>query len=138
MRFSSLFSVVELEVYGRVFKGLENRLIELSLDNISIIQAPDLNLPNLRILNIAHNELPTIPLELAANLTSLRALDISGNDLTAVPLITHSLPNLRSLVLADNPITTLTNTSLGGAAESLEYLDIAHLQLMTIEVCFMC
>lgn len=28
----------DLEVFGRVFKGLENSLLELSLDNISIIQ----------------------------------------------------------------------------------------------------
>lgn len=125
----------ELEVYGRVFKGLENSLIELSLDNISLIQAPDLSLPNLRVLRIAHNELPSIPPELAANLSCLRVLDLSENDLTAVPLITHSLPNLRSLSLAGNPITSLTNTSLLGAADTLEYLDIAHLQLTMIEVC---
>lgn len=123
----------ELEVYGRMFIGLE-RLMELSLDNISLIQAPDLNLPNLRILSIAHNELPSIPPELAANLTSLRVLDLSGNDLTAVPLITHSLPNIRSLSLAGNPISSLTNTSLLGAADTVEYLDIAHLQLTMIEV----
>ena len=125
---------IELEVYGRVFKGLENNLMELSLDNISLIQAPDLSLPNLRVLRLSHNELPSIPPELAANLTSLRVLDLSNNDLTAVPLITHSLPNLRSLSLAANPITSLTNTSLLGAADTLEYLDIAHLQLMMIEV----
>lgn len=124
----------ELEVYGRVFKGLENSLMELSMGNISLIQAPDLSLPNLRTLRIAHNELPSIPPELAANLTSLRVLDLSENDLTAVPLITHSLPNLRSLSLAGNPITSLTNTSLLGAADTLEYLDIAHLQLTMIEV----
>lgn len=124
----------ELEVYGRVFIGLEKSLMELSLNNISIGQAPDLNLPNLRILRLAGNELPSIPPELAANLTSLRLLDISGNDLTAVPLITHSLENLRSLSLAGNPITTLTNTSLLGVADTLEHLDIAHLQLTMIEV----
>lgn len=124
----------ELEVYGRVFKGLEKSLMELLLDNISIIQAPDLSLPHLRVLGIAHNELPSIPPELATNLTSLRDLDISENDLTTVPLITHSLPKLRSLSLAGNPITSLSNTSLLGAADTLEHLDIAHLQLMMIEV----
>lgn len=124
----------ELEVYGRVFIGLEKNLMELSLDNISIIQVPDLALPNLRVLRISGNELPSIPPELAANLTSLRLLDISGNDLTAVPLITHSLENLRSLSLAGNPITSLTNTSLLGAADTLEHLDIAHLHLTLIEV----
>jgi Leucine-rich repeat (LRR) protein len=127
----------ELELYGRVFIGLEKNLMELSLDNISIIQAPDLNLPNLRVLTLSHNELPSIPPELAANLTSIRELDLSHNDLTAVPLITHSLPYLRSLSLAANPITSLTNTSLLGAAETLETLDISHLMLTTIEASFM-
>jgi Leucine-rich repeat (LRR) protein len=124
----------ELEVYGRVFIGLEKNLMELSLDNISLIQAPDLALPNLRILRIAGNQLPSIPPELATNLTSLRELDLSYNDLTAVPLITHSLENLRSLSLAGNPITSLSNTSLLGAADTVEHLDIAHLQLLMIEV----
>jgi Leucine-rich repeat (LRR) protein len=124
----------ELEVYGRVFKGLERNLLELSLNNISLIQAPDLALPNLRTLSLSGNQLPSIPPEIAVNLTSLRSLDLSENDLTVVPLITHSLPHLRSLSLADNPITSLTNTSLLGAADTLEYLDIAHMDLTLIEV----
>lgn len=110
-------------------------LIELSLENISISQAPDLALPNLRVLSLSHNELPSIPPELAANLTSLRELDLSENDLTTIPLITHSLENLRALSMAGNPLTSLSNTSLLGAADTLEHLDIANLQLMSIEVC---
>lgn len=124
----------ELEVYGRVFIGLEKNLMELSLDNISLIQAPDLTLPNLRVLRLSHNELPSIPSEIAANLSSLRVLDISENDLTAVPLIIHSLDNIRSLSLAGNPITSLSNNSLVGAVDTLEHLDIAHLDLTLIEV----
>lgn len=124
----------ELEVFGRVFIGLENNLMELNLNNISIYQTPELALPNLRILRLSHNELPSIPPEYASNLTSLRVLDLSYNDLTVVPLITHSLPNLNTLSLAGNPISSLTNTSLLGASVTLEHLDIAHLPLTTIEV----
>lgn len=40
----------------------------------------------------------------------------------------------RSLILAGNPITSLTNTSLLGAADTLEELDIAHFHLNTLEV----
>ncbi|CRK93089.1 CLUMA_CG006599, isoform A [Clunio marinus] len=123
----------ELEVYGRVFIGLEKNLMDLSLNNISIIQMPDIALPNLRVLSISHNELPSISPEIAANLTSLRDLDLSENDLTTVPLMTHYLPFLRSLSLAGNPITLLSNTSLLGPAKTLEYLDISHLQLVVIE-----
>lgn len=108
--------------------------MELSISNISLFQVPDLALPNLRVLKISYNELPAVPTELAANLTSLRSLDLSYNDLSAVPLITHSLPNLRELSLAGNPITALTNTTLSGPPENLEHLDIAHLHLTLIEV----
>ncbi|XP_035777157.1 chaoptin-like [Anopheles albimanus] len=123
----------ELEVMGRAFIGLEGSLIELRLANVSLGAVPELASPSLRTLQISHNELPSIPPELAANLSALRSLDLSENDLTNVPLITHSLPNLRNLYLAGNPITALTNTSLLGAADTLESLDIANLQLHLIE-----
>ncbi|ETN67288.1 chaoptin [Anopheles darlingi] len=123
----------ELEVMGRAFIGLEGSLIELRLANVSLGAVPELASPSLRTLQISHNELPSIPPELAANLSALRSLDLSENDLTNVPLITHSLPNLRNLYLAGNPITTLTNTSLLGAADTLTTLDIANLQLQFIE-----
>lgn len=124
----------DLEVYGRVFRGLENCLKELRLNNISLIQAPELSLPNLRHLEIAHNGLPSIQQELAANMTSIRKLDLSFNDLVSVPLLVHSLPNLKSLSLAGNPITTLTNVSFIGAADTLEALDIGSLHLTSVEV----
>uniref|UniRef100_A0A182VVJ1 LRRCT domain-containing protein n=1 Tax=Anopheles minimus TaxID=112268 RepID=A0A182VVJ1_9DIPT len=124
----------ELEVMGRAFVGLENSLIELLLANVSLSSVPELSNPSLRALKISHNDLPSIPPELAANMTSLRELDLSENDLTSVPLITHSLPNLKHLSLSGNPITTLSNTSLLGAADTLEHLDIANLNLHSIEV----
>lgn len=40
----------------------------------------------------------------------------------------------RRLSLSGNPITTLSNTSLLGAADTLEQLDIANLNLHSIEV----
>lgn len=122
----------ELEVVGRTFIGLQS-LIELNLQNVSINTIPDLSLPHLRILKISNNELPSIPQELAVNLTSLIVLDISNNDLLTVPLITHSLPKLRSLLLSGNPITIITNTSLLGAANTLEHLDIGHFNINGFE-----
>lgn len=124
----------ELEVSGKAFIGLEHSLLHLNLDNVSITAFPDLPLPFLRKLTIADNELPTVPPELAANMTSLNSLDLSYNDLTNVPLLTHSLPKLRQLSLAGNPISSLTNTSLIGAAETLKHLDISNLQLNSFEV----
>lgn len=124
----------ELEVTGRAFIGLENCLLQLNLDNVSITAFPDLPLPFLRRLTIADNELPFVPPELATNMTSLNSLDLSYNDLTNVPLLTHSLPKLRELSLSGNPISVLTNTSLIGAAETLKVLDISNLQLNSFEV----
>lgn len=121
----------ELEVTGKAFIGLENCLLHLNLDNVSITAFPELPLPYLRRLTIADNELPFVPPELATNMTSLNTLDLSYNDLTNVPLLTHSLPKLRDLSLAGNPITVLTNTSLIGAAETLKHLDISNLHLLT-------
>ncbi|XP_055525782.1 chaoptin [Wyeomyia smithii] len=123
----------ELEVMGKAFIGLENSLIELRLANVSLNAVPELANPSLRILKISHNDLPSVPPELAANMSSLRELDLSENDLYHVPLITHSLPNLRSLSLAGNPITMMTNTSLLGAADTLEHLNIANLNLVIFE-----
>lgn len=75
---------------------------------------------------------------MSSNLTSLHYLDLSVNDLTVVPLITHSLPELKTFNLADNPITAITNTSFLGVADSLEELDIRRLTLSIFEVsaCF--
>ncbi|XP_059621285.1 chaoptin [Phlebotomus argentipes] len=123
-----------LDITGRVFVGLENSLMDLRIENVSMMAFPDLPFTFLRRLSIAHNELPSIPPELAYNISFLRHLDLSYNDLSAVPLITHSLPQLKSLNLAGNPISTLTNTSLIGAAETLEVLNIAHLFLNSFEL----
>ena len=94
---------------------------------------PELPLRRLQTLYLAHNELASIPAEMASNLTSLHYLDLSANDLTVVPLITHTLPELKTFNLADNPITAVSNTSFLGIADSLEELDIRRLSLTTFE-----
>ena len=71
---------------------------------------------------------------MSSNLTSLHYLDLSYNDLTVVPLITHTLPELKTFNLANNPITAITNTSFLGVADSLEELDIRKLSLSSFEV----
>lgn len=95
---------------------------------------PDLPLQNLLSLSLSHNLLASVPPETATNLTSLRTLNLDNNDLSAVPLVTHSLEHLKRLSLAGNSIATLTNTSLLGAADRLEELDIRNLQLHNFEV----
>lgn len=104
---------------------------------IYFLKVPELPLRRLQTLYLAHNELASIPPEMASNLTSLHYLDLSANDLTVVPLITHTLPELKTFNLADNPITAVTNTSFLGIADSLEELDIRRLSLLTFEVNFL-
>lgn len=87
----------DLKVMDKAFVGLHNTLIKLGLDNVSLSTVPMLPLPSLRELRIAHNELPSIPLELSANMSQLRVLDLSENDLTNIPVLVNSLPYLRYL-----------------------------------------
>ncbi|XP_017770923.1 PREDICTED: chaoptin isoform X2 [Nicrophorus vespilloides] len=122
-----------LERNGKSFQGIEDTLLHLGLDNVSLTYVPELPLPNLLSLSLAYNYLPTVPPEMAANISSLMRLNLDYNDLTAVPIVTHSLTNLRELSLASNPITTLTNTSLLGVADYLERLDITNFDLNTLE-----
>ncbi|XP_046624051.1 chaoptin [Neodiprion virginianus] len=127
-----------LESHGKSFHGLEDTLLTLGLSNMSLYMVPELPLRRLRTLYLAHNKLSSIQSDMAANMTSLRHLDLSYNELSTVPLITHTLPELRSLNLAGNPITSITNTSFLGLADSLEELEIRRLPLDVFEAGALC
>lgn len=99
-----------------------------------ILKVPLLPTPHLISLSLANNYLPTVPPEMATNLSSLCELNLNNNDLTSVPIVTHSLPELRYLYMADNPITSLSNTSLLGVADSLKELDVKNLEITELEV----
>lgn len=133
LRFLDLSHNKELEINGRAFIGLENTLMELKLQNISLDVAPDLTLNRLQSLNLAFNELPTISQQLAENLTSLRKVDLSYNDLTMIPEMIKFLPDLRSLSLSGNPITTMTNATFLGVSEDLKELYVSNLDLSEFE-----
>ncbi|KYN18187.1 Chaoptin [Trachymyrmex cornetzi] len=113
--------------------SLKRKLLYLGLSNISLLSIPELPLRRLQTLNLAYNGLASISPEMSSNLTSLHYLDLSYNDLTVVPLITHTLPELKTFNLANNPITAITNTSFLGVADSLEELDIRKLSLSIFE-----
>ncbi|XP_037921990.1 chaoptin isoform X3 [Hermetia illucens] len=123
----------DLKVMEKSFMGLENSLIKLGLENVSLTTVPELPLAQLRELRIANNELPSIPPELSFNMSNLRVLDLSNNDLTNVPIITQALPRLRTLRLSGNPITSLINSTFDGVSDSLENLDISHFRLKFFE-----
>ncbi|XP_055380900.1 chaoptin isoform X2 [Condylostylus longicornis] len=123
----------DLRVMDKSFLGLENTLIKLGLENVSLSTVPEMRLKHLRELRLASNELPSIPPEMAHNMSALRLLDLSNNDLTNVPIIAQHLPQLRILKLSGNPITSLTNNSFDGVNEDLEMLDISHFRLHFFE-----
>ncbi|KAK9879164.1 hypothetical protein WA026_004016 [Henosepilachna vigintioctopunctata] len=127
-----------LEPNGLTFLGLEYSLLHLNLDNVSLSQIPILPTNHLISLSLANNYLPTVPPEMAANLSSLCELNLNNNDLTSVPIVTHSLPELRYLSMAANPITSLSNTSLLGVADSLKELDIRDLDINDLEAGAFC
>ncbi|CAG2063857.1 unnamed protein product [Timema podura] len=108
-----------VENKGRGFKGLEDSLLYLGLANCSMGSVPELPLHGLRSLDLSHNYFPDMPLEMTVNMTSLRRLDLSYNELSTVPMVAQSLPQLRELSLAGNPITSLTNTTMIGGAQRL-------------------
>lgn len=91
---------------------------------MKMFQVCHLPFQNLQSLSLANNMLPTVPQELALNMSKLRSLDLSHNDLTVVPLVLNSLPQLRDLSLAYNPVTSLNNQSLAGVANRLREFDI--------------
>lgn len=95
LAFLDLSNNNELKVMDKAFLGLEDCLLTLTLNNVSLTSVPELTLPSLRALHLSRNTLPFVPQELAYNLSSLRSIDVSGNDLTAVPSLIHSLPQLR-------------------------------------------
>lgn len=124
----------DLKVMDKAFVGLQNSLIKLGLNNVSLTTVPDLPLPSLRVLQLAQNDLPSISQELSRNMSQLRALDLSGNDLSTIPLLLNSLTNLRWLSFAGNSIKALTNNSFAKLSEDLEYLDVSHLDLNAFEL----
>ncbi|XP_049797448.1 chaoptin [Schistocerca nitens] len=122
-----------LDSRGRCFQGLEDSLLELGLENVSLSSMPDLALSSLQTLRLSNNILTTLPSDLAANMSHLRHLELAHNALQAVPPAAHALPHLRRLVLAGNPISTISNTSLLGAADKLTELDLTELPLNYFE-----
>ncbi|XP_071444746.1 chaoptin isoform X2 [Hetaerina americana] len=120
-----------LDPRSRTFEGLQDNLLELSLEGLALSSTPDLPLPSLRYLDLSRNAITIMPAESTANLTSLRRLDVGGNRLRTLPA-TYHLHNLRSLLVMDNPIPAVTDIGLTGA-ERLEELDVRRLPLNSFE-----
>ena len=125
---------LQLDSRGYAFRGMSESIRTLRLANLTQEVMPELHLPYLLDLSVAHNRLTSLGADLSSNLTSLRSLDLSFNQLTQIPLVTSALQNLRRLSLAGNHLHQLGNTSLLGGAERLRQLDLRWLPLTHFEV----
>lgn len=159
----SFFGLVQLErlylqenwmhsIHWEAFDGLE-MLLELKLQGNQLTSLPSLNFPRLLLLDLSHNNIPTlgpsdlhtpnlealilvslgltsVDVDVIASLRNLHELDLSGNKLREVPqaLRQDSLKGLIKLSLASNPITELRMKDFEKLV-GLQELDLSGLNL---------
>ena len=89
-------------------------------------------LSGLSYLNLANNDLTTLPAGVFGGLTALEYLSLSGNDLTVLPAgVFGGLTALRFVYLRDNGLTTLPDGVFSGLT-ALEELYITENDLTTL------
>ncbi|NXG66901.1 VASN protein, partial [Hemiprocne comata] len=141
-------------IHAAAFDTLEN-LLELKLQNNQLWAVPPLNLPNLLLLDISWNKIPTIApgafhavniesLKIAGlGLTSLNEelfqaqnnlheLDVSDNLLERVPAVLRRLGSLTKLSLAGNARISQLPAEDFHNLHNLQELDISNLNINTI------
>ncbi|XP_069502949.1 vasorin [Ambystoma mexicanum] len=136
------------------FDTLE-RLLELKLQNNRLTAAPLLNLPQLLLLDLSWNEIPvlearafdtsnleslkiaglglsTLNDELFESLMNLHELDLSDNHLAKVPMVLHRLQRLTKLSLAGNARISHLQHEDFVSLQNLQELNISNINLRTI------
>eukprot|EP00064_Thunnus_orientalis_P012364 superscaffoldBa00001888_g12399 len=137
-------------IHPAAFKGLEH-LLELKLQGNQLTSLPTLSMPQLLLLDLRFNVLPTLGpsdlqtpnleslklggvgltslnKELIGSLMNLHELDISENQLESFPPVLKETQGLIHLSLAGNPMGPLTVQDLQNLGE-LQELDISSLSL---------
>lgn len=107
-------------------------LLSLHLNCNKIRSLGTLNfLPNLLILNIANNQLSSLPISIG-ELPSLVELNASSNNIRSMPIEITKLKHLKALYLRDNELEGLpTNID---SLKSLEVLDLSLNKLKKIPI----
>uniref|UniRef100_A0A8C6M9L8 Vasorin n=1 Tax=Nothobranchius furzeri TaxID=105023 RepID=A0A8C6M9L8_NOTFU len=105
-------------------------LLDLSHNNIPMLEPSDLHTPNLEALKLAHLGLVTLDKDFITSLRNLHELDLSGNKLNEVPqaLKQDSLKGLTKLSLAANPILELKVEDLQ-KLDGLQDLDLSGINI---------
>lgn len=137
-------------IHPAAFNGLEH-LLELKLQGNQLTSLPTLSMPQLLLLDLRFNVLPTLGpsdlqtpnleslklggvgltslnKELIGSLINLHELDISENQLETFPPVLKETQGLIHLSLAGNPMGPLTVQDLQNLGE-LQELDISSLSL---------
>lgn len=110
--------------------------LDLSYNQINHLQphAFESNrLPNLKYLNLAHNQLSIIPFQVFEALRALEHLDLSSNRLVTF-LDNFFIRNgaLKSLNLRNNSIRLISESSLNGLSQAIE-LDLSNNYIKSID-----
>nr|XP_020477805.1 vasorin [Monopterus albus] len=145
-----LYSNIIKNIHPAAFNGLEH-LLELKLQGNQLTSLPALSMPQLLLLDLRFNVLPTLGpsdlqtpnleslklggvgltslnKELISSLKNLHELDISGNQLESFPSVLKEIQGLNYLRLAGNPMGPLKVQDLQNLGE-LQELDISSLSL---------
>ena len=125
--FDDLTSLNRLEIQGI---ELFDQLPATAFDALSELTSLSLNLPlkriergtfdrltSLRVLDLGHCQLRSLPDDLFANLTELNYLYLQGNQFEEIPRALHGLDNLYTLMLSTNPLKTLPANAFAGLPE---------------------
>ncbi|XP_054706574.1 protein halfway-like [Uloborus diversus] len=110
------------------------RELVASNGTVKVVQHDDLrHFPNLKHLNLSHNQIMSIQDEAFKFQNYLEVLDLSWNNLSAVPdRVFEGLKFLRNLSLAHNKLQAIENKIFDDFC-SLEFLDLSHNHLTAVD-----
>ncbi|KAM9315201.1 vasorin-like [Pholidichthys leucotaenia] len=134
--FKGLTMLLELKLQGNLLTAVPSLrfpsllLLDLSYNNIPILEASDLQTPHLEALKVASLGLISLEEDLIGSMKNLHELDLSSNQLDEVPqaLKQDSLKGLTKLSLAANPLGELRVEDFRKLTE-LQELDLSSLNL---------
>lgn len=137
--FESLQNLLELKLHGNLLTSLPSLsfsrllLLDLSNNNIPILEPSHLQTPHLEALKVSSLGLTSLDKNLIASLVNLHYLDMSMNQLTEVPLALQQ-DNMKGLIrlnLAGNPLGELKPEDFSKLS-GLQELDISGLKLQSL------
>lgn len=109
------------------FKGLEKslRYLDLSSNNLTLIDEAFLKLEYLEQLNLRGNRLAALTINTFLGLTRLQYLNVDNNLLKTIEVGTFiHLPHLAHLLISNNPLSSLVR--IDSVSKKLQYIDVSN------------